>query len=213
MLPRKVFIATSNAGKLRDFAGAVSGTSEIILEALPGFSSLPSIEEDGLTFEANACKKAGFYSGYAPGGIVLADDSGLEVTALNHAPGVRSARYSADDAEEFKTAYAALSIDEANNQRLLRELADVPEQERDARFVCALAVALDGRILQTFAGEVCGTILHAPRGEHGFGYDPLFYVPELGKTTAELTAVEKAKVSHRGEAFRKFLEWCRARST
>ena len=209
MLPEKVFIATSNAGKLRDFAGVTAGIDAIALELLPGFSALPSIEEDGETFEANACKKAGFYSGYAPGAIVLADDSGLEVVALDNAPGVRSARYAADDSEEFKTAYASLSlsIDEANNRRLLRELADVPQEKRAGRFVCALAAARDGRILQTFEGEVRGTILYAPRGENGFGYDPLFYLPELGKTTAELSAIEKAKVSHRGQAFRKFLEW------
>ena len=215
MLPEKVFIATSNAGKLRDFAGVTAGINAIALELLPGFSALPSIEEDGETFEANACKKAGFYSGYAPGAIVLADDSGLEVVALKNAPGVRSARYAADDSEEFKTAYASLSlslsrsIDEANNQRLLRELADVPQEKRAGRFVCSLAAARDGSILQTFEGDVRGTILYAPRGENGFGYDPLFYLPELGKTTAELTAIEKAKVSHRGQAFRKFLEWYR----
>ncbi|HZR29664.1 MAG TPA: RdgB/HAM1 family non-canonical purine NTP pyrophosphatase [Terriglobales bacterium] len=207
MLPKKVFIATSNAGKLRDFAGATAGVTGVVLEPLPGFSGFPSVEEDGLTFEANACKKAGFYSGYAPGAVVLADDSGLEVAALNGAPGVRSARYSKDDAHQFQAAYASLSDDEANNQRLLREMANMPAPARAARFVCVLAVARDGRLLQTFEGEVRGTILRAPRGENGFGYDPLFYLPELGKTTAELTAEEKAKVSHRGQAFRKFLEW------
>jgi len=207
MLPKKVFIATSNAGKLRDFAGATAGVAGIVLELLPGFSGLPSVEEDGLTFEANACKKAGFYSGYAPSAIVLADDSGLEVAALNGAPGVRSARYAADDKREFKAAYASLSDDDANNQRLLRELANVPEADRAARFVCVLALARDGEVLRTFEGEVRGTILRAPRGQNGFGYDPLFYLPELGKTTAELTAEDKAKVSHRGQAFRRFLEW------
>ena len=209
MLLKKVFIATSNAGKLRDFAGATAGVTGVVLELLPGFSRLPSVEEDGLTFEANARKKACFYSGYASGAIVLADDSGLEVAALNSAPGVRSARYSADDAPQLQAAYASLSLsdDEANNQRLLREMADVPETGRAARFVCVLAVAREGEGLRTFEGEVRGTILRAPRGENGFGYDPLFYLPELGKTTAELTPEEKAKVSHRGQAFRKFLEW------
>jgi|SRR5579859_574076 len=210
MLPKKVFIATSNAGKLRDFAGATAGVTGVVLEPLPGFSSLPPVEEDGLTFAANARKKAGFYSGYAPSAIVLADDSGLEVAALNRAPGVRSARYAAGDVREFKAAYNSLSDDEANNQRLLRELANVPEAKRAARFVCALAIARDGEVLRTFEGEVRGTILRAPRGENGFGYDPLFYLPELGKTTAELTAEEKAKVSHRGQAFRKFLQWYKA---
>jgi|SRR5579859_196433 len=207
MLPKKVFIATSNAGKLRDFAGATAGVTGVVLELLPGFSGLPSVEEDGLTFAANACKKAGFYSGYAPAAIVLADDSGLEVAALNGAPGVRSARYAADESGESGPAPASLLADHANNRRLLRELADVPEPERAARFVCVLAVARDGKVLRTFEGEVRGTILRAPRGENGFGYDPLFYLPESGKTTAELTPEEKAKVSHRGQAFRKFLEW------
>jgi XTP/dITP diphosphohydrolase len=91
----------------------------------------------------------------------------------------------------------------------LRELANVPPEQRNARFVCILAVARNGSILQTFEGEVRGVIVSAPRGEHGFGYDPLFYLPEIGKTTAELTSEEKAKVSHRGEAFRQFLEWYR----
>lgn len=207
MLPRKVFVATSNEGKLRDFAGASAGLKDFVLEPLPGFSLLPSVEEDGLTFEANACKKAAFYSSYAPSGIVLADDSGLEVAALNDAPGVRSARYAADDSQQFQLAYPSLSIDEANNQRLLRELADVPERQRAGRFVCVLAAAWNGKILRTFEGEVHGTILRAPRGRRGFGYDPLFYLPALGKTTAELTTEEKAKVSHRGQAFRKFIEW------
>lgn len=207
MPPRKVFIATSNPGKLRDFAGAVAGLDDLTLELLPGFSSLPSVEEDGLTFAVNAAKKAAFYSLYADSAIVIADDSGLEVAALNNAPGVRSARYAADDSPQFQTLYSSLSLDEANNQRLLRELANVPKEKRAARFVCALAAARNGSVLQIFEGEVRGEILSAPRGTHGFGYDPLFYVPELGKTTAELTAEEKAKVSHRGQAFRKFLKW------
>jgi XTP/dITP diphosphohydrolase len=209
MPPAKVFIATSNEGKLRDFAGACVGLKDFVLELLPSVTSLPVVEEDSLTFEANASTKAAFYSSYVPSTIVLADDSGLEVPILNNAPGVRSARYAADDSTEFKAAYASLSTDEANNQRLLRELADVPESERGGRFVCVLAAAGNGRILAAFRGEVHGMILRAPRGQHGFGYDPLFYVPSLGKTTAELTPEEKAKVSHRGAAFRKFVEWYR----
>jgi len=207
MPPRKVFIATSNPGKLRDFAGATAGRKDLALESLPGFASLPAVEEDGETFEANARKKAAFYSVHADPALVLADDSGLEVVALNNAPGVRSARYAADDSPALQSLYSRLSADEANNQRLLRELANVPANKRSARFVSVLAVACQGSILQTFEGEVRGVILSAPRGEHGFGYDPLFYLPEIGKTTAELTPEEKAKVSHRGRAFRRFLEW------
>ena len=125
---------------------------------------------------------------------MLADDSGLELAPLNGAPGVRSARYAADDCPAFKNAYTPLSPDEANNQRLLRELAGVPPEKRAGRFVCALAAAQNGNVLQIFEGEVHGTILSAPRGRHGFGYDPLFNLPQLGKTTAELTPQEKAEV-------------------
>jgi XTP/dITP diphosphohydrolase len=207
MLPRKVFIATSNPGKLRDFAGVTAGQDDLALELLPGFSSLPAVEEDGDSFEANARKKAAFYSNSAASALVLADDSGIEVEALNNQPGVRSARYAADDSQAFQSSYHPLSADEANNRRLLRELADLPPEQRAARFLCVLAAARDGTVLQTFEGEVRGVILSAPRGQYGFGYDPLFYVPALGKTTAELTPEEKARISHRGQAFRKFLAW------
>lgn len=198
-----LLIATSNPGKLRDFSGAARAFG-VEIAPLPGIASLPVVEEDGATFEANARKKAEFYSRSAAGQLVLADDSGLEVAALGGTPGVRSARYAADKAD---SADAALDTDQANNARLLRELAAVPENRRQARFVCVLAVARKGKTLVTFEGEVRGTILSAPRGNHGFGYDPLFLVPELGRTTAELLAEEKARISHRGAAFRKFLDW------
>jgi XTP/dITP diphosphohydrolase len=204
---RKVFIATSNPGKLRDFAGVTAGRNDFALELLPGFSSLPPVIEDGETFEANARKKAAFYSTGLDSTFVLADDSGLEVAALRNAPGVRSARYAADDLPALQSTYDSLSADEANNQRLLRELTNVPPEKRGGRFVCVLAAARNGNVMETFEGQVSGVILPAPRGKHGFGYDPLFYIPRLNKTTAELTAEEKAKVSHRGQAFRKFLAW------
>lgn len=198
-----VLIATSNPGKLRDFSGAARAFG-IEIAPLPGIVSLPPVEEDGVTFEANARKKAEFYSRSAPNQLVLADDSGLEVAALGGAPGVRSARYASDNPIP---ADAALSVDEANNARLLRELAEVPDDYRQARFVCVLAAARDGKVLKTFEGDVRGVILRSPRGQHGFGYDPLFFVPELGRTTAELPPEEKAHISHRGAAFRKFLDW------
>ena len=194
---RRVLIATSNAGKLRDFAGAAAAHG-ITIASLPDFDSLPSVREDGATFEANARKKAEHYSRFAPGEIVLADDSGLEVDALGGAPGVHSARYAATSPE-------GNADDRANNARLLRELAHT--SDRSARFVCVIAVARDGRTLSTFRGEANGLILDAPRGSGGFGYDPLFFFPALGKTFAELAREEKAAVSHRGAAFRKFLEW------
>ncbi|HEV2021113.1 MAG TPA: RdgB/HAM1 family non-canonical purine NTP pyrophosphatase [Terriglobales bacterium] len=196
---RRIFIATSSAGKLRDFAAAAG---EIEVQPLPGVDSLPSATEDGATFEENARKKAEHYSRLAPGKLVLADDSGLEVAALAGAPGVRSARYAADES-------ATLPADEANNARLLRELQNVPEERRAARFVCVIAAAHDGQTLAAFRGEAAGVIARAPRGAGGFGYDPLFYFPGLGKTFAELAPAEKAAVSHRGAAFRRFLEWCR----
>jgi XTP/dITP diphosphohydrolase len=205
---QRIFIATSNGGKLRDFAGAAS-VHGIQVEGVPGFDSLPPVLEDGDTFEANARKKAEHYSRLVPGGIVLADDSGLEVEALGGAPGVHSARYaSAERAGVGAVAGShGNSDDAANNARLLRELGAAREEQRRARFVCVIAAAQDGRTLQTFCGAAQGRILPQPRGSRGFGYDPLFFFPALARTFGELTAEEKAAVSHRGEAFRRFLEW------
>jgi len=199
---KRVLIATSNPGKLRDFAGAAAAHG-IEIASIPGFASLPAVVEDGLTFEANARKKAEAYSRLVPGEIVLADDSGLEVDALGGAPGVHSARYAAD----VPHLTDANTDDEANNARLLRELKNVPPEKRTARFVCVIAAARDGRTLEVFRGQAEGVILDAPRGCNGFGYDPLFFFPQIGKTFAELSAEEKAKYSHRGAAFRKFLAW------
>ncbi|MFI5114804.1 MAG: RdgB/HAM1 family non-canonical purine NTP pyrophosphatase [Terriglobales bacterium] len=204
-MQRRVLLATSNPGKLRDFAGAAASYG-ITIASIPHFSSLPEVVEDGATFEENARKKAESYSLAVPGELVLADDSGLEIDALGGAPGVRSARYAADEphATEGNTG------DEANNARVLRELEEVPKQKRTARFTCVLAAARDGRTVHTFRGAAEGIILDAPRGRRGFGYDPLFYFPPIGKTFAELSAAEKAQYSHRGAAFRAFLSWYRA---
>lgn len=204
MTSHRVLVATSNAGKLRDFAGAAA-RYRIAIATIPSFSSLPEVIEDGASFEENASKKAESYSLAVPGELVLADDSGLEIDALGGAPGVRSARYSTD--ESF--AAATNADDEANNARVLRELASVAAEKRTARFVCVLAVARDGQTIQTFRGTAEGLILDAPRGNNGFGYDPLFYFPQIGKTFAELSAMEKAQYSHRGAAFRAFLSWYR----
>jgi len=199
---QQILVATSNVGKLRDFAGAAQAHG-VGIAAIPKFSSLPQVVEDGNTFEANARKKAEAYSQAVPGELVIADDSGLEVDALDGAPGVHSARYAADQPH----AAEANTDDEANNTRLLHELSKVPREQRTARFVCVIAAARDGRTLAIFRGSADGIILDAPLGNNGFGYDPLFYFPKIGKTFAELTPGEKSKYSHRGAAFRQLLEW------
>jgi XTP/dITP diphosphohydrolase len=200
---KRVLIATSNAGKLRDFAGAAAAHG-VEIAAIPNFAELPTPVEDGHTFEENAIEKASEYSMAVPGQVVLADDSGLEVDALDGAPGVHSARYAADEPHRAE----ANTDDDLNNARVLRELAGVPPAKRTARFVCVLAAARDGSTLATFRGVAEGQILDQPRGQGGFGYDPLFYFPSIGRTFAELDPEEKAQYSHRGAAFRKFLAWC-----
>jgi len=202
-----ILIATSNPGKLRDFAGAAAPLG-IEIASIPNFASLPAVVEDGVTFEENARKKAESYSRAVPGEIVLADDSGLEVDALKGAPGVHSARYAAEAPHLVNNN----TDDEANNARLLRELKDVPADKRSARFVCVIAAARDGQTLEVFRGEAEGIILNRGQGTNGFGYDPLFYFPQIQKAFAELTAEEKAQYSHRGAAFRQFLAWYQAKS-
>ncbi len=200
---KRILIATSNPGKLCDFAGAAA-VHGIQIAGIRNFSSLPLVVEDGQTFEDNARKKAEEYSGYVPGEIVLADDSGIEIDALNGAPGVHSARYAA----EVPHLADANTDDELNNARVLRELKGIPAEKRNGRFVCVLAAARDRKTLATFRGTAEGLILDAPRGTNGFGYDPLFYFPQIKKAFAELSAEEKSKYSHRGAAFRQFLSWC-----
>ncbi len=208
----RVLIATSNQGKLRDFAGAAA-VHGITVDGLADFAKLPEAVEDGATFEENARKKAEHYSRFAAGELVLADDSGLCVDALGGAPGIYSARFAAGD--EVSTDGSAgvnvdaAGVDAANNAKLLRELEAVADAQRAARFICVISAARDGREVAHFRGEAAGVILREARGGIGFGYDPLFYVPALGKSFAELAPPEKALVSHRGAALRKFLEWAR----
>lgn len=189
-----LYIATSNPGKLRDFAAAA--ISSVAIEPLPGLKEIPAPPEDEPTFEGNARAKAIYYSQHAPGRIVLADDSGLEVDALGGAPGFRSARY-ADDLNF--PARPGTSTDERNNLCLIEALNKLPGPY-PARYHCALAAARDGEIIATAHGTVEGEILSAPRGTLGFGYDPLFFLPEQGKTMAELDAQVKLAFSHRGRA-------------
>ena len=200
---KHILIATSNPGKLRDFAGAAARYG-IEVETISNFASLPAVVEDGATFEANARKKAEAYSRAVPGEIVIADDSGLEVDVLGGAPGVHSARYATDEPHLAETN----TDDDLNNAKLIREIRRVPAEKRTGRFVCVIAAARDGLTLAVFEGKAEGLILDSPHGSNGFGYDPLFYFPAIGKTFAQLSAEEKSKYSHRGAAFRKFLEWC-----
>lgn len=195
-----LLIATSNPGKLRDFAAAA--IPGLTIDPLPNLANLPTPEETGNTFAENAIAKATAYSLHAPGQIVLADDSGLEVDALNGAPGVRSARF-ADD-RKF-TSRRPLPEDQRNNLCLLDALASTREADRSARFRCILAAARDGHILATGEGAVEGEILGFGRGNNGFGYDPLFLLPEVGLSMAELTVAEKLNYSHRGRALRDLL--------
>ena len=195
-----LYIATSNPGKLRDFAAATD--DRISLTPLPGLNEIAPPHEDQPTFEGNARLKAIYYSRHAPGQIVIADDSGLEVDALHGAPGVRSARF-ADDHNFHPTeplTAQPLSIDQRNNLYILSLLTGVPLTERSARYHCVLAAARNGHILAIGHGAVEGEILTTPRGAHGFGYDPLFYLPEQHKTMAELDARTKLSFSHRGRA-------------
>ena len=196
-----LYIASTNPGKLRDFAIAARSRGVTILP-LPGLEKVPAPPEEEPTFEGNAREKATYYSRYIAGELVIADDSGLEVEALGSAPGVRSARY-AEDAGF--SAHEANSIDERNNLFLLRQLSGIPQERRGARYRCILAAARDGHVLLTAEGSVDGRILSAPRGSGGFGYDPLFYVPEMQRTMAEVDLATKDKLSHRGKALRALL--------
>ena len=201
---KRVLVATSNPGKIRDLIGAAVAHN-VQIEMLPNFSALPTVVEDGATFEANARKKAEYYSKHAEGrdrhcrrfgagGRCPGRCAGSPLGALRRRRAQSGRRLGNSD-------------DEDNNARLLRELHDVPEEFRTGRFVCVIAAARNGHTLATFHGKAEGMILRAPRGSNGFGYDPLFFFPEIGKTFAELTAEEKANYSHRGAAFRAFLEW------
>lgn len=200
----RIYLATSNPGKIRDFEGAARHLGVQVLP-LPGLASIPPPVEDGATFEANARIKAEYYSRIAPEEMVVADDSGLTVEGLNGGPGVHSARYAA--MLSGRPAFEGNSDEEENNRVLIRQLEHLPKANRKGKFVCVVAVAQGGKTLKTFYGDVSGEMITSPRGSHGFGYDPLFYFPDLGKTFAEIPAEEKARYSHRGQAFRKLLEW------
>ncbi len=186
-----LILATRNQGKRREIQNLLD--SEIQVISLDAFPNAPKVIEDGETFEANAIKKAREIAKYT-GLPALADDSGLVVDALNGAPGIYSARYAGEDA-----------TDKANNAKLIENMRDIPAKQRTAHFCCAMALASpDGRV-QTSEAIWKGRILTTPRGENGFGYDPLFYVPTRNATSAELSSDEKNRISHRGQALRAIL--------
>lgn len=189
---KKIILATGNQGKLLEFRNLISGYPWSVL-SLKDFSELPAVEETGTTFRENARLKA-VATAEKTGFIVLADDSGLEVDYLNGMPGVYSARFAGEPGNDLK-----------NNQKLLSMMEGVPDPLRSARFCCTIAVATPGGRVEYFEGFCEGQILKEPRGCNGFGYDPLFYLPEMGKTMAQLTGMEKNRISHRGKALRGIL--------
>jgi len=195
-VPVKLFLASSNPGKLAEYCALAArsvGSALIELELLPGFDSLPGFEESAPTFAENAAGKALHYS-RSQEGLVFADDSGLVVPALGGAPGVHSARYA-----------GARATNSQRIEKLLGEMRGLTGVERAAYFVCAIALARRGRALVIVTDRVDGEILERPRGSGGFGYDLVFYFPALRKSFAEITAEEKNQLSHRGKAFRKLL--------
>jgi len=191
----KLYLASGNAGKLKEFqALAHASGRDWKLELLPGFAELAEFAESAPTFAENAAGKALYYSRHSDG-IVFADDSGLVVPELGGAPGVLSARYAGPGAS-----------DDQKIAKLLAEMKQLEGAERDAYFVCVIAAVRQGRALAVVSEKVNGEILDCPRGTDGFGYDPVFFFPPLGKTFAELRPEEKSLYSHRGKAFRRLLE-------
>ena len=190
----KLILATSNKDKAREIAEILSDTPFVVTTMKEeGYD--PDIVEDGKTFEENALKKARAVHELATGAYVMADDSGLCIDALDGAPGIYSARFCGEDStypEKFK--------------KIFEMLKDVPEEKRTAKFVCSIAVVRPDGSEFTVRGEVCGVLHEKPMGDGGFGYDPIFYVPEFGMTTAQMTKEQKNSISHRGKASRAMAE-------
>jgi XTP/dITP diphosphohydrolase len=194
--PLRLFVASSNPGKLREYrALAEPAGASIDLALIPNFDSLPAFEEIWPTFAENAAGKALHFSRFAEE-IVIADDSGLVVPALGGAPGVYSARYAGPDASDADRI-----------RKLLVEMRGEKGEDRRARFVCVVAVAKSGEMRGLFSASAEGVLLEEPRGNDGFGYDPVFFFPSLGKTYAEISREEKNLFSHRGKAFRKAIDF------
>lgn len=187
---KEVIIATKNPGKAREFEH-IFASRGIEVKTLLDFPEIPEVEETGTTFEENAILKAEAVS-RALNRMVIGDDSGLMIDALEGRPGIYSARYAGEQKN-----------DQNNTNKVLSELENVPEEKRTARFYCALAVAVPGQKPITVSGTCEGRILEEQRGTNGFGYDPVFYVPEKGLAMAELSSDEKNKISHRANALKK----------
>ena len=181
---KRILIATTNPGKAKE-VGELLADLPYDIGTLADYPNAPEVEETGRTFLENAIIKATAYANFT-GELTLADDSGLEVDALNGAPGVHSSRFAPTDAERIS--------------KLLKMIEDVPDEKRTARFRCAVALVNPSGEIRVREGRVEGTILREPRGSGGFGYDPIFYVAETGKTMAELESAEKNAISHRGRA-------------
>ena len=190
----QLYLATSNLGKLAEFKAMAGSRPALMLGLLPDFSSFPAFDENAPTFSENAAGKALHYSQFTDARI-MADDSGLVVPALGGIPGVRSARYAGPSA-----------TDRERYEKLLVEMRHLTGQQRRAHFVCAIAVAQKSRPIAVITARVDGQILKLPRGESGFGYDPIFEIIELQKSFAELSADQKNEIGHRGKAFRRLLE-------
>jgi XTP/dITP diphosphohydrolase len=203
-MKRILVLATRNRGKVREFRSLLSGF-DVELKTLDDFGPIPEPVEDGDTFEDNAYKKA-YHTAKVLGFAALADDSGIMVEALGGEPGVRSARYAGEGA-----------TDEANNRKLLKAMEGTTD--RRAAFMCVIAIAVPHGPALIYEGRCDGEIAQSPKGENGFGYDPLFYYPPLQKTFAQMSSGEKNEVSHRGRAmselreeFEKVLIWLKQRS-
>ncbi|MBQ5519944.1 MAG: XTP/dITP diphosphatase [Clostridiales bacterium] len=194
----KLILATSNKDKAREIAEILDGTPFVVTTMKEeGFD--PDIVEDGKTFEENALIKARAVHELAKGAYVMADDSGLCIDALDGTPGIYSARFCGEDST-YPEKFA----------KIFEMLKDVPEENRTAKFVCSIAVVRPDGSEFTVRGEICGVLHEKPMGDGGFGYDPIFYVPEFGMTTAQMTKEQKNSISHRGKASRAMAEKLKA---
>ena len=197
-MKQRILLASTNQGKLAELSELLGTVSKKVdWVCLKAYPNIPEVVEDGDTFAENARKKALGYA-KATGLWTLADDSGLVIDALDGQPGVYSARYAADECGGNRK-----NIDTANYKKVLAELKDTPDEERIARFSCCLCLVSPEKILLETEGAVEGVINCAPLGENGFGYDPIFYIPSLDKTAAQLNKQQKNRISHRGNAIGK----------